>query len=288
MTVLESIQKSTEYLSGKGVDSPRLTSELLLAGILGTERLPLYLDFGRVLSEEEVKGFRQMVKRRGEREPLQHILGSACFCGYEVEVSRDVLVPRPETELLAEEGWKFLNGLGGPGFFVDFGTGSGCIAIALAQRAKEARGIGVDVSAAAVAVARRNVQAQKLEERVAVAVAESLGQVKEGLPAEGADLLISNPPYIASAEIATLQEEVRDFDPRQALDGGSDGLDYYRLLAREGAGLLSARGKLLAEFGDGQAGAATAIFEGQKWIVEKVLPDYNGKPRILSARRAGS
>lgn len=284
MTVLEAIQKSTDYLARKGVDSPRLSSELLLAHLLKMQRLRLYLDFERTLPEAQVASLREMVKRRGEREPLQHILGSACFCGLEIRVNRDVLIPRPETEQLAEAGWKFLQTLDGGPFFLDFGTGSGCLAAALAHHCPEARGIGIDISPAAAEIARGNLRALQFGQRVEIAVTRSFDEIRGKLPETGTDLLISNPPYIPTGEIPQLQEEVRRFDPRTALDGGADGLDFYRLLAAEAPALLSARGKLMAEFGDGQETAIQSLFEAQNWIVEQILPDYTSRPRIFSAR----
>jgi release factor glutamine methyltransferase len=135
MTVLEAIQKSAEFLGKKGVESPRLQAELLLAHLLKVPRMKLYLNFERALSPAETDALRQLVKRRGAREPLQHIVGTTSFCGYEMAVNRHALVPRPETELLAQEGWKFLQERAAAGrspTVLDFGTGTGCLAIALA------------------------------------------------------------------------------------------------------------------------------------------------------------
>src|SRR5881394_3487449 len=147
MTVLEAIKRSTGFLAKKGVDSPRLQTELLLAHLLKLPRMQLYLNFQRVLSEAEVSSFRELITRRGQREPLQHIVGSTSFCGLEITVNRHVLVPRPETELLAEAGWTFLSTLNSqPLTALDFGTGSGCIAIALAAKATTARIFALDVS----------------------------------------------------------------------------------------------------------------------------------------------
>jgi release factor glutamine methyltransferase len=280
MTVLEAIQKSTEFLTRKGVDSPRLQSELLLAHVLKTQRLKLYLDFERKLLDEEANALRELVQRRGKREPLQHILGSTSFCGLEIRVNYNVLIPRPETELLAEEGWKFLNGLKRPATFLDFGTGSGCIALALCQFASEARGWALDKSSDALAVARENAVKNNLESRITFLQSNAFESLDVAL---AFDLIISNPPYIPGPEIATLQEEVRNFDPHSALDGGSDGLDFYRLLAREARGRLAPGGKLMVEFGDGQENSVAAIFQSEKWTVETILNDLTSRPRILSA-----
>ena len=281
MTVLEAIQKSTDFLAKKGVDSPRLQSELLLAHVLKTERLRLYLEFARNLQEVQTEALRELVKRRGSREPLQHILGGTSFCGLEIGVNDRVLIPRPETELLAEEGWKLLNSLKRAATFLDFGTGSGCIAIALCHFAPASTGCAIDKSEDALRVARENAARHKVQDRIAFRVSDAFTGLE---PSGRFDLIISNPPYIPATEIPMLQEEVRQYDPHSALDGGSDGLDFYRLLAREASRFLAAGGKFLAEFGDGQEARITAIFNSMGWTVEAILNDYTARPRIISAR----
>jgi len=300
VTVLEAIQKSADFLGKKGVESSRLNAELLLAHLLKMPRMKLYLNFERVLAAAETDGLRELVKRRGAREPLQHITGSTSFCGCEITVSRQALVPRPETEMLAELGWQFLterrapprleaNGqhphaetvLGAP-TALDFGTGTGCIAIALAVKCPGAQITALDVSAEALALARQNAESNKVTERIEFLEGDGLAALAGKT---GFDLIVSNPPYIASAEIETLEPEVRDFDPRAALDGGADGLEFYRRLAREAAACLKPDGKIMVEFGDGQAEAIKKIFEGEKWIVEAVQEDYSHRARILVARR---
>jgi release factor glutamine methyltransferase len=286
MTVLEAIQRGSDYLTKKGVDSPRLQSELLLAHVLKTQRLKLYLEFERPLTDSETETLRELVKRRGNREPLQHILGSTSFCGLEIKVNYNVLIPRPETELLAEVGWKFLNGLQRPELrFLDFGTGSGCIAIALSHFSPASRGWALDKSPEALGVARENAAANKAGDRLQFIESDGFANVDSSLRF---DLIISNPPYIPAAEIATLQEEVRKYDPHSALDGGSDGLDFYRLLASEAARFLEPTGKIVVEFGDGQENAIAGIFEKAGWEVETIINDYTARPRMLSARVARS
>ena len=256
---------------------------------------------------------RELVKRRGQREPLQHIVGSTSFCGYEIAVNRHALVPRPETELLAELGWQFLQGRAdlpvgqdaqqrAPTGALDFGTGTGCIAIALASKCPNAKITALDVSPEALALAKENAAANNVAERVEflqsdgfAALTEQRGE-RSREPQENAltsspgvsphqfDLIISNPPYIPSGEIATLQPEVRDFDPRAALDGGTDGLDFYRKLAAEAKLFLKPEGKIMLEFGDGQADTVKGTFETQKWIVEAVKEDYSRRDRILIAK----
>jgi len=323
VTVLEAIQKSADFLAKKGVESPRLQTELLLAHLLNLPRMSLYLNFERALKPAETDALREFVKRRGRREPLQHITGSTSFCGLEMAVNRHALVPRPETELLAEAGWQFLNKISegrvtrAPNstdkaefrdsqssalLALDFGTGTGCIAIALAVKCPNARITATDISAEALALAGENAARHHVSERIEFLPADGFAGVTEtwerGRPARefentdawprrtrSFDLIISNPPYIPSAEISTLQPEVRDFDPRAALDGGADGLDFYRMLSAQAKPFLKPDGKIMLEFGDGQAEAIRKVCETEKWIVEAVKEDYSHRARILIARR---
>lgn len=280
MKILEVIQRSAEFLAKKGVSSPRLQVELILAHVLAMQRMRLYLSFEQVLTETQLNTIRTMVQRRGNREPLQYILGVTSFCGLDIAVNPHVLVPRPETELLAERAWKYLQSQAGSTSVLDFGTGSGCIAIALAVNAPAAQVSALDVSPQALAVARENASRHKVN------IQFYEGQGFAALPA-GAQfqLIVSNPPYIPSAEIQTLEPEVRDHEPRGALDGGQDGLEFYRVLAIEAPRFLLPGGMLMAEFGDDQGAAISAIFEQQNWIVEAVEADYTHRQRIVIARR---
>jgi release factor glutamine methyltransferase len=311
VTVLEAIQKSAEFLAKKGVDSSRLQAELLLAHLLKLPRMKLYLNFERALAPVETDALRELVKRRGRREPLQHLTGSISFCGFEIAVNRHALVPRPETELLAELGWEFLTGLAaalerrppvrpevgepqehagpeaGAPTALDFGTGTGCIAIALAAKCPAANIVATDISPDALALAGENAARNRVAERIEFlrgdGFAPLANQSERGQLVREFELILSNPPYIPSAEIATLQPEVRDFDPRVALDGGADGLDFYRKLAAEAKPFLKRDGKIMLEFGDGQADAIRKIFETEKWVVEAVREDYSHRQRILIA-----
>src|SRR3954471_8899730 len=269
MTVLEAIRRGAEFLEGKQVESARLQTELLLAHTLRLRRMELYLNFERVLTAEETDKLRSYIKRRGQREPLQHIIGTVCFCGLDLEVDRNVLVPRPETELLAEAGWKFLQSRAQKGEnaaaiqrVLDFGTGSGCLAITLAVKCPTARVWAIDISAEALRVAQSNARRLGVSERMEFRNGngfETLGQETKFA------LVISNPPYIANGEIETLEPEVKEFDPREALAGGPEGLDFYRLLAAKAGEFLEVGGKILLEFGDGQEESVRKIFEQEMW-----------------------
>jgi len=303
VTVLEVIQRSTDFLAKKGVDSPRLQAELLLAHVMKVPRMQLYLNFERTLTPAEQDRFREFVKRRGQREPLQHIVGSTCFCGLEISVNPHVLIPRPETELLAEQGWIFLNERLGTGSetlphqgtgastkpheklaptALDFGTGSGCLAIALAVKCPTAHIVALDCSPEALDVARKNAAQHDLLERISFVMGDGFSCLAKET---ALDLIVANPPYIPSTEIDSLQPEVRNHDPRRALDGGPDGLEFYRRLSSEAGRFLKPEGRVMVEFGDGQEAAIAGLFQKENWVVERMLQDYTQRPRILIARR---
>lgn len=286
MTVLEAIQRSTEFLTKKEVASPRLNAELLLAHVLNMRRMELYLHFERTLAPTEIEGCREFVRRRGQREPLQHLTGATSFCGLDLKVTPDVLVPRPETELLAERAWSYLNSLApqgnSPSTVLDFGTGSGCLAIAVAVHCPKSTVDALDISGPALEVARQNAGRYSLAERIHFVQGAGFA----ALPAaKRYDLVMSNPPYIPAAEIEKLSPEVRDHEPRVALDGGPDGLDFFRLLAGGAAEWLSPDGRMMLEFGDDESTAVRDLLEKQKWVVEEIIEDYTHRPRIVIARK---
>lgn len=265
------------------MDSPRLQAELLLAHLLKLPRLQLYLNHDRVLAEPEVTALRSLVQRRARREPLQHLVGSTSFYGLKIAVGTAALIPRPETETLAELAITGLAKLALPAPVVlDFGTGTGCLAIALATFAKTSQVHALDISETALALARKNVEQHRLTERISLHQGNGFAALP---PDTRFDLIVSNPPYIPTTEIATLQPEVRDFDPLSALDGGADGLDFYRLLAREAPAWLQAQGGLFAEFGDSQESALEALFREPGWCEVAIHRDLTGRPRVLEAWR---
>jgi len=282
VTILEAIQRSAGFLDKKGVGAPRLQVELLLAHVLKMPRMNLYLNFERALSTPEADTLREWVRRRGQREPLQYIIGSTSFCGLELAVSRHVLVPRPETEMLAERAWNFLGQLpaGGQARALDLGTGSGCLAIALAVHTPQARLDATDLSGDALNTARQNAARHKVAERIDFHQGDGFAAVGRE---SRFDLIVSNPPYIATAEIQTLEPEVRDYEPRMALDGGADGLDFYRRIAAEAGSFLKPGGRVMLELNDNGAPSVGKIFAQEGWKVEAIEPDYNRFQRIFIA-----
>jgi release factor glutamine methyltransferase len=282
VTVLDVIQSGTSFIAKRGVDCPRLQVELLLAHALKLPRLQLYLNFERMLTGSELQLIRALLKRRAAREPLQHIVGSTSFCGLEIAVNPNVLIPRPETELLAERGWNFLNcqPRDAPVTALDLGTGSGCVAIALAVQSPSAQIDAIDISGPALAVARENANCHRVLDRIHFGQGNGFSVLA---PGRKFDLIVSNPPYVPSGEIEKLQPEVRDYDPRLALDGGPEGLDFYQLMAAEAGAFLKPGGRMMVEIGDNQSVRVGRLFRQHNWVVEAVERDYTGQERILVA-----
>lgn len=276
-TTLKVLAWTRDYLSSKGIENARLEAEWLLCAATGLDRVGLYLNFDKPLNDAELSSFRAMVARRARREPLQHILGTQEFFGLEFEVSPEVLIPRHDTETLVTEA---LAHKPGARSVLDVGTGSGCIAVALARHLPDAAVTAVDISPAALAVARRNA------ERNGAAVEFLAGSLLEPVAGRRFDLIVSNPPYIPRADIDGLEPEVRDFDPRGALDGGADGLDVYRALIPAAPERLNPAGWLLVEVGMGQAPAVAELFRKTADYDQPVtVCDPGGIERVVGAQR---
>ncbi len=279
MTVGEAIRDAVQRLRQAGVESPQADAEWLMADLLSCSRSEIPLLTETALTAEERDRLAEQLERRVRREPLQHILGTANFLGYDFRVSGAVLVPRPETEGLVELALEFLNPLPCAAV-LDLATGSGCIAISLAKRCPSVKVIASDLSDLALHLAKLNAESLDALGQVEFRHADGLAALAKG---EQMDLILSNPPYIPTAEIDTLQPEVRNHDPRLALDGGTDGLRFYRQLATEGLSRLKPGGKLMAEFGDGQAAAVEALFQQTAWPSVEITDDLSGRPRIVIA-----
>jgi len=276
-TTLKVLAWTKEYLSAKGVENARLEAEWLLCAATGLDRVGLYLNFDKPLNPSELASFRALVARRGRREPLQHILGSQEFYGLEFEVSPDVLIPRHDTETLVAEA---LARRPEARSVLDIGTGSGCIAVALARHLPGAAVTAIDISPAALAVAHRNA------ERNGVVIEFLAGSLLEPVAGRRFDLIVSNPPYIPAADIDRLEPEVRDFDPRDALDGGPDGLDVFRSLIPAAPGHLNPAGWLLVEVGIGQSRAVADLFRTcMDYDPPLMTRDPSGVERVVGARR---
>jgi release factor glutamine methyltransferase len=266
----------------RGVDTPRLDAELLLGRALGAPRIQLFVDSKRPLAADELGRFRELVKRRRSREPVAYILGEREFYGRTFRVDRRVLVPRPDSEVLVETALTRTAPISLSMRALDLCTGSGCIAISLARERPTASVLGVDISDDALAVARDN--ALRLGAYNAAFRRGDLFAALDGLGPKAArfDLVTANPPYIPAAEIDQLEPEVRDFEPRLALDGGADGLDFMRRIVTQAQAVLVPGGVLAVEVGAGEAPAVSELFAAAGFDDVAVARDYARIERVVS------
>jgi release factor glutamine methyltransferase len=267
------------FFAQKGVDAPRLTAELLLAHALGCDRVRLYLDFDKPLGEPELARFRELVRRRADGEPTAYLTGAREFYGRRFQVDARVLVPRPETEQLAEAA---LQALPEGGAALDLGTGSGALAVTLALGRPGARITAVELSGDALAVARANAAA------LGAAVDFLEGDLFAPLPAGARfDVIASNPPYVPAGELAGLQREVRR-EPRLALDGGPDGLAVLRRIVEAAPGWLTPGGVLLLEMHETHLESLPALCRAAGFAAAEARRDLAGLPRLTVARMAAA
>ena len=276
-TVLKILQWTADYFAGKEIASARLEAELLLAATLDLDRVGLYVNFERPLDSSELAAFREQVQRRAKGEPVQYILGETEFWSLPFTVSPAVLVPRADTEVLVEEA---LSRIEGPVHLLDVGTGSGAIAVAMAHEKPEIQVTALDCSEEALHVARGNAERNGVAERVSC-LAGDLAELPPGPFA----MVVSNPPYIPTADCEQLMTEVRDHEPRLALDGGEDGLTAYRQLSSQSGEILLPGGWLLVEVGVGQAEDVVALFESAGLAEISSRNDYAGIPRVVAGRK---
>lgn len=273
-TVEHLLQKGTARLHTT-TDAPRVEAEVLMMYLLEASRAALLAHPERLLTTDQQVRYERLVSRRASGYPLPYITGRAEFYGLELEVTPDVMIPRPETETMVDLALERR-----PSTVVDVGTGSGCIAIALAANLPDAVVYATEISSAALAIARSNVERHGLGDRVC----PMLGDVLSPRP-NPVDLIISNPPYISREEWPSLPEAVRDHEPRLALDGGPDGLEVIRELLAQSQGLLRPNGRLLIEMGADQGGAARRLASARfPEGTVRVHPDLAGRDRVLEVR----
>jgi release factor glutamine methyltransferase len=278
ITVLESINLSTQYLNEKGIESPRTNAELLLANILGCKRLELYLSFEKPLSEDEVQIYREHIKRRANFEPLQYITGKVEFFGLELKVNPSVLIPRPETELLVEnilsqfqKEQKLI--------ILDIGSGSGNIAIALAVNLPNSKIVSTEVSNEALQVTKENSERHKVSERIKFVKHNILKNGLINFPMF--DVVVSNPPYVSKESFSSLQREIKDFEPAIAVTDDSDGYTFFKAISEKVSVKLKENGKLFFEVAQGQSEEVKDIMQKNNFKNIGVIKDYQSIDRII-------
>ena len=272
------LERGTARLSAAGVEAAPRDARILLAEATGEARSRLFAFPERPLSADELAAYEGFLTRRARREPVSRILGRREFWSLDFAVTADTLDPRPETEALVEAVLARLPAPGAGLRILDLGCGSGCILLALLSELGRAEGLGIDSSAAAVQVARANAEALGLRDRAVFRVGDWAGGLEGPWQA-----IVSNPPYIVESDIKDLAPEVKAYDPRQALSGGPDGLEAYRVLLPQAAKLLAPKGLLAIEFGAGQADAVQRLAEAAGFSVQDLVPDLAGRNRCLIA-----
>lgn len=277
-SLLEIIQKTTDFLAKRGVESARLNAELLAGHVLGLERMQLYLQFERPITEVELAALRPLIKRRGDREPLQYVVGQVEFCDLRLQVDRRALIPRPETELLVQIVQKARTEP--PRRILDLGTGTGALALALAQLWPGAAVVATDVSKDALALAATNTAANGLDGRVRLIESDWLASPEIGGDFE---LIVANPPYLSADEVAAAQPEVRDHEPRQALTPGPGGMEALAVILREAKSRLAPGGLLACETGIAQHAALRAEADRCGYARVESRTDLTGRDRYLLA-----
>ena len=282
-TIMKILNWTKQYFTDKGVENPRLDAEVLLCAVLKCERITLYVDFERPLSDTELAQFKQYVVRRAAHEPLAYILGEKAFMRNMFKVTPDTLVPRPETELLVESIVMAAEAVGGDVKILDIGTGSGAIIVSLLDYLPQAKGVGVDISVGALTVAKENAVAIGVEERAGFL----LSDVYSALPLDKKfDIIVSNPPYIPAADIAGLAKDVQN-EPIGALDGGEDGLDFYRRITKEAPLHMVEDGLLAFEIGIYQGEAVAELCKAAGFGAVAIRKDYAGIERMVFAAKEG-
>ncbi|MCP4258827.1 MAG: peptide chain release factor N(5)-glutamine methyltransferase [Planctomycetes bacterium] len=286
-TIQKLLNWVTQYLTGKGIESPRLSAELLLSYVVGLKRIELYTQFDRSVPPEQLEQLRELVKRAGQNEPIAYLVGRTEFYSLQINVTPDCMVPRPETELLVERAIEFLRERqNGTQFVCDLCTGSGCIAVAIAKNFSDARIIATDICDAALAVAAENIKKHHLGDQITLLCGDLFDPVISGLDVNEFDLIASNPPYVSTTEYEKLDKNVKDYEPKKALFAGVDGLDIYNRIIEKAGRFLKPDGLLMLEIGYAQGPAVKELLEKTGDYSEiKIEKDFHKNDRIVSASK---
>jgi len=285
-TINDALEQGQIYLKGSGVSSSRLDTELILAHCIEKDRAKLYADSGDNLNHEDYLLFLDLIERRAQREPLAYILGHKEFWTVDLCVNGNVLIPRPETELLVKKSAELLHHCSKPGIkqkVLDFGTGCGAVAIALAKETPSVMLYATDVSFDALKIAKANVERFNLNERIVFICEQSLSAFRYET---SFDFVVSNPPYISTQDIELLEPEIKNYEPRHAIDGGDDGLKYYKLIIPLGLCILNDHGWLVLEIGAGQSRAVMELFRSCiRYDNTCIFQDDSGHKRVIIAQK---
>ena len=277
MNISELLHSGSRALKLKKIKTQQLDSELVLSNLLKQQRENLIINSNQNVSQNIILNFNKLITRRATREPLAYILKNKEFWSKDFFVDRNILIPRPETELLCESVIKIFKNKSL--HVLDMGTGSGCIILSILSEIKNAKGIGIDVSRKAIEVAKKNSKQLGLNKRV-----KFINKPLEDIHGYKFDLIVSNPPYIRTSDIKNLSEDVKRFEPKIALDGGKDGLDVIKKVIYKSNTILKKLGWLALEIGKGQHYKVSQILKKQKFKEELVVKDYRNNVRCILAR----
>lgn len=280
ISIANALRRAVERLNAAGVPDVSREAHALLGHVTGKDRTFLISNSTNSLSEEDVVAFEEAVERRATGEPAQYIIGSQDFYGRTFRVTPDVLIPRPETELLVGAALEVIEA---GSAICDVGTGSGCIAITLLCERRDAQAVASDVSAPALEIARQNARELDVESRVEFLLSDCFSEMNPAV--RQFDLIVSNPPYVSAGVLPGLQREVRDHEPRVALSPGPDGLSVIRRLLTEGPAFIRGNGHLMMEIGFDQGEAVQDLIDDRVWLLNEIRPDLQGIPRIVVLQR---
>ncbi len=275
-----------EYLKNKGIDSPRLSAELLLSYVVGLKRIELYTQFDRIVTQQQLDKLHNLVERAGKKEPIPYIVGKTEFYSLELNVTADCMIPRLETELLVERAIEFLRSRSGNQLICDLCTGSGCIAVAIARNYPDCQIIATDICDAALNVAAKNIKKHNLKDRIKLLCGDLFDPIVPQLDVEKFDLIVCNPPYVSAAEFEKLDKNVRDYEPKVALFAGDDGLDIYRRIIDKVGQFLKPNAALMLEVGYNQGQNVRELLEQIRIFTEITIEkDFRDNDRIAIAKK---
>ena len=278
-TIKRLLDWTTEYLKKNNIDEPHLEAEILLAHALNTERIRLYIDFEKVVDKNTLETFKGSIKRRAKGEPSAYITGNKQFMSLNFSITKDVLIPRPETEMLVENVIELSKKIEGKATILDIGTGSGAIAVSIAKYIDNSEVVATDFSGKALEVAASNAKKHGVENKIKFVNADLFPNEVQKF-----DIIVSNPPYIRTSDIKGLQKEIRDFEPLSALDGGTDGLTYYRKILEKSSEYLKENGAVILEISPELAKDIVSLAKSEFRSKEiKVIKDLNGLDRAVIA-----
>ena len=288
-TIQKLLNWITDYFTDNNIDAPRLSAELLLSNTLAMQRIELYTNFDKTVPKEQLDRLHSLVKRAARSEPIAYIIGRTEFYSLQLDLTPDCLIPRPETELLVEKAIEFLRTRTGCQFVCDLCTGCGCIAVAIGVNFPDAQITATDISDAALGIAAENVEKHNLKNRVKLLCGDLFDPVISHLDTKGFDLIVCNPPYVSAAEFEKLDKNIKDYEPKQALFAGHDGLDIYQRICEKADQFLKPDAALMIEIGYSQGQAVKDLLEQGGCFTEiKIEKDLRDNDRIVTAIKTSS